>query len=344
MAELTAGWDPTEIEQIQRQLTCILASSVFAHSHRQSRFLSYIVQATLTGGADRLSQRVIGIEVFDRPDSFDPVVDSIVRVEAARLRSKLREYYDEVGKSDRVYIELPKRTYAVRIRKAPGDAARTCKTQFGVGALEELVVEGTLKSPQGQPTIAVLPFDSMSGDREQECFADGITDDLITDLARLSGLSVIARQSVFAYKGSTAGIQRISEELGAGLILGGSIRRVGNRVRINAQLIDGPSGKHIWAERYDHDMGDIFDLQDYVNRQIVEALRVRLAMEEHARFVHRRDEVRRGEHQRGPRSAEKSVPATMSCRWPARAVLVTLHAIAWQHATTERKSDQVTDG
>jgi len=305
MAGLTAGGEPTEIEQIQRHLTCILASFVFAHSHRQSRFLSYIVQATLAGGADRLSQRVIGIEVFDRPDSFDPVVDSIVRVEAGRLRSKLREYYDELGKSDRVFIELPKRSYAVRIGKVPGDAARRYKSHVSVGPLEQIAVEGMLASLQGAPTIAVLPFDSMSGDPEQEYFADGITDDLITDLARFSGLSVIARQSVFAYRGSVAGVQRISEELGAGFILQGSVRRVGNRVRINAQLIDGSSGKHIWAERYDHNMGDIFDLQDDVNRKIVEALRVRLSTDEHVRFGHRRDEVPRGEHQRGPRGRKE---------------------------------------
>jgi len=305
MAGLTAGWEPAEIEQIQRQLTCILASSVFAHSHRQSRFLSYIVQATLAGGADRLSQRVIGIEVFDRPDSFDPVVDSIVRVEAGRLRSKLREYYDELGTTDRVFIELPKRSYAVRIGKVPGDAARRYKSHVSVGPLEQIAVEGMLESLQGAPTIAVLPFDSMSGDREQEYFADGITDDLITDLARFSGLSVIARQSVFAYRGSVAGAQRISEELGAGFILEGSIRRVGNRVRINAQLIDGSSGKHIWAERYDHNMGDIFDLQDDVNRKIVEALRVRLSTDEHVGSGDRRDEVPRGEHQRGHRGRKE---------------------------------------
>jgi adenylate cyclase len=285
MAGLTNGWAPTEIEQIQRHLTCILASFVFAHSHRQSRFLSYIVQATLAGGADRLNQRVIGVEVFDRPDSFDPIVDSIVRVEAGRLRYKLREYYDELGKSDRVYIELPKRSYSVRIRMASGDAGKHFKSHVSVGPLKQLAVEGMLESFQGAPTIAVLPFDSMSGDREQEHLADGITDDLITDLAKLSELSVVARQSVFAYKGSVAGAQRISEELGAGFLLEGNIRRVGNRVRINAQLIDGSSGKYIWGERYDHDMGDIFDLQDEVNRKIVKALRVRLRLstDAHAR-------------------------------------------------------------
>jgi adenylate cyclase len=292
---LTNGWAPTEIDQIQRHLTCILASFVFAHSHRQSRFLSYIVQATLAGGADRLNQRVIGVEVFDRPDSFDPVVDSIVRVEAGRLRSKLREYYDELGKSDRVYIELPKHSYGVRIRMAPGDAGKHSKSHVRVGPLEQLAVEGMLQSLQGAPTIAVLPFDSTSGDREQEHFADGITDDLITDLAKLSGLSVVARQSVLAYKGSVAGAQRISEEIGAGFLLEGNIRRVGNRVRINAQLIDGSSGKYIWGERYDQDMGDIFDLQDEVNRKIVKALRVRLSID--GRFSHRRNGVLREEPQ-----------------------------------------------
>jgi TolB-like protein len=308
MAGFITGWAPTEIEQIRRQLTCILASSVFAHSYRQSRFLSYIVQATLAGGADRLNQRVIGIEVFDRPESFDPVVDSVVRVGAGRLRFKLREYYEELGKSDRVCIELPKRSYAVRIRKVASDAGCCCKSHVSVGPLGEKSVEGMLESPQGAPTIAVLPFGSMSGDREEEYFADGITDDLITDLARLSGLSVIARQSVFAYRGSVARAQRISEELGAEFILEGSIRQVGKRVRINAQLVDGSTEKHIWAERYDQDVGDIFDLQDDVNRKIVEAVRARLLADEHAPAGHRRDVVSRAEHPRSPRGRREGRP------------------------------------
>jgi TolB-like protein len=258
-----------EIEQIQRQLVCILASTIFAHSHRQSRFLSYIVQATLTGDADRLDQRIIGIEVFDRPETFDPMVDSIVRVEAARLRSKLREYYDEIGKNDRVFIELPKGRYAVRIRHAPADATWRCKAHVSADRRDGTVVATMPRNPQGAPTIAVLPFHGISGDREQESFADGITDDLITDLARSSGISVVSRQSAFAYRDSVARAQRISEELGVDFILEGSVRRAGNRVRINVQLIHGSSGKHIWAERYDRNMGDIFDLQDDVNRQVV---------------------------------------------------------------------------
>ena len=112
MAGLTGGWTQAEIEEIHQQLGRILTSPVFAHSPRQSRFLSYIVRETLAGGAKRLNQRVIGLEVFDRGESFDPAVDSIVRVEAGRMRGKLREYYHEFGKADVVYIELPKHGYA----------------------------------------------------------------------------------------------------------------------------------------------------------------------------------------------------------------------------------------
>jgi TolB-like protein len=287
----TASWAPVEIEQIQQQLVCILASCIFAHSHRQSRFLRYIVQATLSGDADRLNQRIIGIEVFDRPDTFDPMVDSIVRVEAARLRSKLREYYDELGKNDRVFIELPKGSYAVRIRQAPTDAARHCKAHISATRRDGTAVAGMPGNLQGAPTIAVLPFHSISGDREQESFADGITDDLITDLARISGLSVISRQSVSAYKGSMARTQRISQELGVGFILEGSIRRAGNRVRINVQLLDGSSGKHVWARRYDRNTGDIFDLQDDVNRRVVQALRLRLSAISLASFEQERGKI-----------------------------------------------------
>ena len=305
MGELTAGWAPVEVEQIQQQIACILGSAIFAHSDRQSRFLRYVVQATLTGDADRLNQRIIGVEVFDRPDSFDPVVDSIVRVEAARLRCKLREYYDEFGKNDRVFIELPKGSYAVRIRHMPTAAGTRCKAHVGAGRVDDMAVAGMPWSLQGAPTIAVLPFHNISSDREQESFADGITDDLITDLARISGLSVISRRSVSAYKGSVARAQRISEELGVGFILEGSIRRADNRVRINVQLIDGSSGKHIWAKRYDRNMGDMFDLQDDVNRRVVQALRQRLSSLAHASFELRRDEVPRGERKEARDLAKK---------------------------------------
>jgi len=136
-----------------------------------------------------------------------------------------------------------------------------------------------------QASIAVLPFDNMSGDPEQEYFSDGISEDIITDLSKVAGLLVIARNSSFAYKGKSPDIRAVGSELGVTAVLEGSIRRAGNRVRITAQLIDATNGGHLWAERYDRDLTDIFALQDEVTRRIVEALKVTLTPAESARIA-----------------------------------------------------------
>ncbi|CCE94911.1 adenylate cyclase [Sinorhizobium fredii HH103] len=134
-----------------------------------------------------------------------------------------------------------------------------------------------------KPSIAVLPFDNMSGDPEQGYFADGITEDIITDLSKVSGLFVIARNSSFAYKGKTPDIRKVSRELGVRYVLEGSVRRAADRIRINAQMIDGTTGGHLWAERYDRGLEDIFAVQDEVTRTIVNALRVKLTTGEEER-------------------------------------------------------------
>ncbi len=128
-----------------------------------------------------------------------------------------------------------------------------------------------------KPSIAVLPFANMSGDPEQEYFADGMADDLITDLSRVSGLFVIARNSAFAYKGKSVDLRQVARELGVRYVLEGSIRRSGDQVRINAQLIDATTSGHHWAERYDGSLTDIFALQDKITNAIVDALALRLA-------------------------------------------------------------------
>jgi adenylate cyclase len=138
------------------------------------------------------------------------------------------------------------------------------------------------KAQREQPSIAVLPFDNMSGDPEQEYFSDGITEDIITDLSKVGGLTVIARNSTFAYKGKRFDVRTVGRELGVASVLEGSIRRAGNRVRINAQLIDAASGNHLWAERYDRDLTDIFAVQDEVTKHIVDALKVALTPTEKA--------------------------------------------------------------
>ena len=118
----------------------------------------------------------------------------------------------------------------------------------------------SVKLPE-KPSIAVLPFTNMSGDPEQEYFSDGVTEDLITGLSKVSGLFVIARNSVFTYKGRAVKIERVGQELGVRYVLEGSVRKAGKRVRITAQLVDASTGGHLWAERYDRDLKDIFALQ-----------------------------------------------------------------------------------
>jgi adenylate cyclase len=139
--------------------------------------------------------------------------------------------------------------------------------------------------PQPHGAIAVLPFTNMSGDPEQEYFSDGISEDIITDLSKIADLIVIARNSSFAYKGRSVDVRTIGRELGVQSVLEGSIRRAGNRVRITAQLIDATSGGHLWGDRYDRDLTDIFEVQDDVTRRIVDALKVTLSPREKERLA-----------------------------------------------------------
>ena len=137
----------------------------------------------------------------------------------------------------------------------------------GAGAAPA-VPSAKLKLPD-KPSIAVLPFDNMSGDPEQEHFSDGISEDIITALSSLRWLFVIARNSTFTYKGSAVDVTRVSRELGVRYVVEGSVRKAANRVRITAQLIDGSTGNHVWAERYDRELDDIFALQDEITEAIV---------------------------------------------------------------------------
>jgi adenylate cyclase len=142
-----------------------------------------------------------------------------------------------------------------------------------------------------KPSIVVLPFDNMSGDVEQTYFSDGITEDIITDLSKIAGLFVIARNSAFTYKGRAVRVQDVSRELGVRYVLEGGVRKAGNRVRITTQLIDGQTGGHVWAERYDRELTDIFALQDEVTQKIVAALSLKLQRDECQRIQGRGTEV-----------------------------------------------------
>ncbi|WP_118857970.1 adenylate/guanylate cyclase domain-containing protein [Sphingomonas mesophila] len=131
-----------------------------------------------------------------------------------------------------------------------------------------------------RPSIAVLPFNNMSDDPGQEFFSDGITEDIITDLSKVSGLFVVGRNTSFTYKGKAVQLQQVAAELGTRFILEGSVRKAGERVRVNAQLIDGASGGHVWADRYDRDLTDIFAIQDEITQAIVGELKIKLLPQE----------------------------------------------------------------
>jgi TolB-like protein len=127
-----------------------------------------------------------------------------------------------------------------------------------------------------KPSIAVLPFENMSGDPQQEYFSDGITEDIITAISKTPKMFVIARNSTFTYKGKPVKVQEVARDLGVRYVLEGSVRKIGERVRINAQLIDTKTGHHLWAEKYDRDLKNIFALQDEITKKIITALQVKL--------------------------------------------------------------------
>src|SRR2546427_991662 len=178
-----------------------------------------------------------------------------------QVETKLALGYEYLGEQTVKNIAKPVQVYRV---------------QMEVGASTPTVPD--------KPSIAVLPFVNMSGDPEQEYFSDGITEELITDLSKLSGLFVISRNSVFLYKGKAVKPEQVSQELGVRYVLEGSVRKAGDRVRITAQLVEASTGYHRWAERYDRSLQEIFALQDEIRQKIVMALKVQLTQEEQARF------------------------------------------------------------
>jgi adenylate cyclase len=179
-----------------------------------------------------------------------------------QVRDKLKEEFIDIGEKSFKNIARPVRVYRVR---RDGKAARSGP------ALPD------------KPSIAVLPFTNMSGDPEQEYFSDGISEDIITALSKLRWFFVIARNSSFTYKGKAVQMKQVAEELGVGYVVEGSVRKGGNRVRITAQLIDAATNNHIWAERYDRDLADVFAVQDEITEAIVAAIEPQLYAAENFR-------------------------------------------------------------
>ncbi|NIP48073.1 MAG: hypothetical protein GWN21_18835 [Gammaproteobacteria bacterium] len=256
----------------------------------------------------------LGDVIEDRDDIYGDGVNVAARLESlaepggicisesvrTAIGDKLELAYEFLGEQSVKNITQPVRAY--RIASKPGEPSvsepRPSARRSGIAAIAALLLvtgigfaiwqqwrepaeSGTGRQapalPTDRPSIAVLPFANMSADPDQEYFTDGMTDDLITDLSKISGLFVIARNSVFTYKGKHTKVQDVARDLGVRYVLEGSVRRVGENVRINAQLIDATTGGHLWAERYDGRVADVFNLQDKVTARIVAALEVELS-------------------------------------------------------------------
>lgn len=289
----------------------VASSATFQRSERLRKFLRFIVESTLDGRSEELKEYLIGVEVFGKGPSFDPRLDSAVRVEARRLRGKLEEYYQREGAGDAVRIRLPKGGYVpvfgwstqflpepvddyeVEDEEPPGVelsgperrrlylagfsiltlAALGLWTWFGGGLLQE-------PSPARSHTVqslAVLPFSNLTGRAENDRLCDGLTLELINRLARIQGLRVMSRTSTLAFRGSGIDVRKVARQLGVDSVIEGGIREDKSSVRISVQLVRGADGSHVWSESFDMPRGDDLGMQAHVARTVERKLASHLA-------------------------------------------------------------------
>ena len=230
---------------------------------------------------DRRIQLRIGINLGDVIVRDDDLFGDGVNI-AARLESVARPGGIAVSQSVRDHVgnklDLLFRDKGDQLLKNIADPVRVYDVVLEPGAPDAALDSPMMMSDK--PSIAILPFTNMSGDPEQEYFSDGIAEDIITDLSKISNLFVVGRNTSFTYKGMSLQLQKVALDLGVKFLLEGSVRKAGQMVRVTAQLIDGPSGGHLWAERYDRQLTDIFAIQDEITKAIVDQLKVRLFPEE----------------------------------------------------------------
>jgi TolB-like protein/Tfp pilus assembly protein PilF len=245
-------------EAIREQVGKILSSAVFADSERMSRFLRFAVDTALNGHADRLKEIVIGSEVFDRGATYDPRLDPIVRVEARRLRTKLRAYYEGPGKQDPVILEFPKGQYSPVFRPASETAASPPPAAVNDAA------------------IAVLPFANLSAQPDSAYFSDGMTEELIHALTRIPGLHVVAWNTAAQLRDRQEDMASIRRQLGVAWVLRGSVRKSGRNMRIAAQLIETATGRYVRSHTWDRQIRDVFAIQEEIAAAIAATLKLQV--------------------------------------------------------------------
>ncbi len=250
VAALHPSPDPDTVSQ---QLERILASDEFRTSGHLSGFLRFIVEETLAGRSGQIKGYSVAVSVFKRPENFDPAEDPIVRIYAGKLRRALAYYYARDGVDDPVQIEMPKGHYLPTFSLAAPESQ----------AQKPILVE--------RPTIVVLPVVNLSSDSEQTYLADGLTEDLVVALTRYRNVEVSAESEAADFRWSDINVRELAKSLDARFVLGGTVRRSRDRVRVTAQLKDGISGKQLWADSYERTLTaeNLFVVQDEIARRIV---------------------------------------------------------------------------
>jgi adenylate cyclase len=261
-AEATRERDkaPPSASTIREHLTKLLVSSSLAGAERLSALLRFIVEETLHGRQAQLKEMRIGLDVFGRKaESYDPAFDPIVRVQMGRLRSKLRAYYAGVGAAEDLRIDVPLGSYV------PAFTSIATPTHTAPSAV-------VAQPPSDDQRIAVLPIVNMSADTENQYFCDGLTEELINHLAQIRHLRVVARTSSFQFRDAARDIREVGRLLDVSKVLEGSVRKSGNRIRVTVQLINVADGCHLWSERYESDLSDIFAIHENISSAVQRSL------------------------------------------------------------------------
>jgi serine/threonine-protein kinase len=250
---------------VREQLARIVNSPGFVSSARLSRFLTHIVNRTIEGELNSLKEFSVAMEVFDRSSDYDPNIDAIVRVQARRLRAKLKAYYEEgEGTNDPVLIALRPGSYIPIFRWLDTPPSEQC----------EQIVATIEPDPA---SVAVLPFVNMSPDPEQDYFCDGISEEIINSLTHVAGFKVVARTSAFQFRGMSIDIREVGRRLNADVVIEGSVRKAGAQLRITGQAIQTQSGHHLWSETYGRELKDVFAIQEEIAQSVAGLLRVHMA-------------------------------------------------------------------
>ena len=280
---------------VRPELQKIVNSEGFQRSPQLHRFLRFIVEETLSGRGDRLKEYVIGTEVFGRPRDYDPQLDSLVRVEAHRLRAALDQFYAGEGAGDEIRIRLNKGSYVPVFLKRPASPEAVAqppaqrKTRpwlLVVLAILALGLAGAgvwvyYNRPEARsvlpknPTLAILPFDDFSSEPGTEYFCFGLVDEMTTELAKSGKLRVVARTSASRFKPGDD-VSTIGRQLKADVVLEGSVQRSADRLRVTAQLINTADNLHIWSETYERPSSDLFAVQDEVAQAVAHAVQTHL--------------------------------------------------------------------